>query len=109
MRAGVGIATAVAAFVALAAWPLTALVTLNVAVASVAAGPLAAHALTLPIKTYAMTILAPIRASGDVGFTMWMGVATSALVICGMVLAMRADLGWSVPLAWLTAWTLVPR
>lgn len=106
-RAGVTIAAVVAGFVALAAWPLTALVTLNVTIAGIAAAPLAAHALTLPVKTYAMTILAPIRASGDVGFTMWMGVATSGLAICGIFFGTRAGLGlWSVPLAWLLAWSL---
>lgn len=106
-RAGVAIAGGIAAFVALASWPLCALVTLNTAVATVAYLPLALHAMTLPVKTYAMTILAPIRASGDVGFTMWMGIATSALVICGIVIGTRAGIGlWSVPLAWLLAWSL---
>lgn len=106
-RVGVALGFGVDAFVALASWPLCALVTLNVAVASVAAAPLAAHAMILPVKTYAMTVLAPIRASGDVGFTMWMGIATSALVIVGIVIGARAGLGlWSVPLAWFVAWSL---
>ncbi|GAC1530577.1 MAG: hypothetical protein NVS2B8_18700 [Vulcanimicrobiaceae bacterium] len=92
-RAGVAIGLGVGAFVALLSWPLCALVTLDVTIATVAFAPLAAHAMILPIKTYAMTILAPIRASGDVGFTMWMGIAT------GLGL-------WSVPLAWFVAWSL---
>ncbi|GAC1311462.1 MAG: hypothetical protein NVSMB21_20910 [Vulcanimicrobiaceae bacterium] len=61
----------------------------------------------LPIKTYAMTVLAPIRASGDVGFTMWMGIATSALVVVSITIGTRTGLGlWSVPLAWFVAWSL---
>jgi Na+-driven multidrug efflux pump len=98
----------VGALVALLAWPLAALCTLNPALATVAALPLAFHVgLTLPLKGWAMTILAPIRASGDTRFVMVMGIGMTAIAIAGIAIGIRTlHLGlWAVPLAWTIAWT----
>lgn len=103
LLAGAGIGLLVAA----AAWPLAALVTLSPVLAGLVALPLAVHvALTLPLKCFAMTVLAPIRAAGDTRFVMVMGIATSAVAIAGLALAIRGlHLGlWGVPLAWTAAW-----
>jgi MATE family multidrug resistance protein len=97
--------TAVA--MALLAWPLAYLFTLNAAVASLAALPLALHMLTLPLKGWAMVSLAPIRASGDTRFSMMVGLASSALVIPLAWIGiehLRLAL-YSVPLGWIAAWT----
>lgn len=99
--AGVGVAVAVAS------WPLAALVTLSPALASLAALPLAVHVgVTLPLKGYAMTVIAPIRASGDTRFVMVMGILTAAVASAGIALGIRSwHLAlWSVPLAWTAAW-----
>ncbi len=93
--------------VAAGAWPLAALVTLSPVLASMVALPLALHvAVTLPLKCYAMTVLAPIRAAGDTRFVMVMGIATSVVALAGLVLAVRAlHLGlWGFPLAWIVSW-----
>ncbi len=105
-RIGLAIGGTIGLAVALLAWPLTALVTLNATIAAVAFAPLAVHACLLPLKCYAMTTLAPIRASGDVRFTMWMGIFTSALAIGGIVLGILVlHIGlWSVPAGWAAAW-----
>jgi putative MATE family efflux protein len=92
---------------AIFAWPLAYIFTLNAAVASVAALPLAFHMTTLPIKGWAMVSMAPIRASGDTRFSMMIGLVTSALVLpiaylCIVVL--RIGL-WGVPISWILAWT----
>ena len=108
MRAGVAVCGAVALAVAACAWPLAALVTLDPAVATLAAAPLAVHALLLPVKGYAMSALAPIRASGDVRFTMLVGIFTSLLALAGIVAGLewlRIGL-WSVPLGWSIAWSV---
>jgi putative MATE family efflux protein len=105
-RLGVTIGGAVGLGVAALSWPLTAVVTFNAAIAAIAFAPLAVHACLLPLKVYAMTTLAPIRASGDVRFTMWMGVFTSGLAIAGItlgILVMHIGL-WSVPFGWAVAW-----
>jgi putative MATE family efflux protein len=101
--AGAGIGLLVAA----AAWPLAALVTLSPVLASLVALPLALHvAGTLPLKCYAMTVLAPIRAAGDTRFVMVMGIATSVVALAGLVLLIRVlHLGlWGFPLAWIVTW-----
>lgn len=99
--------TAVAGIVAAAlAWPLAFAFTLNAAVASVAALPLALHMVTLPLKGWSMVGLAPIRASGDTRFSMLVGILCSALVIPFAWIGIeRLHLAlYSVPLAWITAW-----
>jgi len=95
------------ALVAVFAWPLAALCTFSPALASLAAAPLAVHVgLTLPLKGYAMTVLAPIRGAGDTRFVMVMGIATTAIAITGIALGIELlHLGlWSVPLGWTIAW-----
>jgi putative MATE family efflux protein len=99
--AGIGL------LVAAAAWPLAALVTLSPVLAGLVALPLALHvALTLPLKCYAMTVLAPIRAAGDTRFVMVMGIATSVVALAGLALLIRGlHLGlWGFPLAWIVTW-----
>jgi putative MATE family efflux protein len=106
-RISVGVCTLVGALVAALAWPLAAICTLSPKLASLAALPLAAHVgVTLPLKAYAMTALAPIRASGDTRFVMVMGILTSAVALAGMALGFRVlHLGlWAVPAAWTAAW-----
>jgi putative MATE family efflux protein len=108
-RLGVVACAALGASVAILAWPLAAVCTLNAGLASLAAAPLALHAaVTLPLKGYAMTVLAPIRAAGDTRFVMVMGIAITALVAAGLALGIRVlHLGlWSVPLAWAAGWVL---
>lgn len=93
--------------VAANAWPLAALCTLSPTLATLAAVPLAVHVgVTLPLKGYAMTVIAPIRASGDTRFVMIMGIVTAAFALLGIALAIRAlHLGlWGIPLGWTTAW-----
>jgi putative MATE family efflux protein len=103
------VVTALAGVVTAAfAWPLAYAFTLNAAVASVAALPLALHMVTLPLKGWAMVSLSPIRASGDTRFSMTVGLACGALVL---------PLAWfgiehlhlalyAVPLGWIAAWTV---
>jgi MATE family multidrug resistance protein len=99
--------TAIAGVVAAAlAWPLAFAFTLNAAVASIAALPLAVHMITLPIKGWSMVSLAPIRASGDTRFSMLVGILCSALVIPLTWFGIeRLNLAlYAVPIAWITAW-----
>jgi putative MATE family efflux protein len=101
--------TALAAFVAVFSWPLAAVCTLNAGLATLAAGPLALHAgLTLPLKGYAMTVLAPIRAAGDTRFVMLMGIAMTAVAAGGIATGIEVlHWGlWSVPLGWTVGWVL---
>lgn len=98
---GVGIA------VAAAAWPLAALCTLSPALATLAAAPLALHVgVTLPMKGYAMTTIAPIRAAGDTRFVMVMGILMSVVALGGIWLAVAVlHLGlWAYPCGWIAAW-----
>jgi Na+-driven multidrug efflux pump len=111
LRAALSIAlrvcVGVGALVALLAWPLAAVCTLNPALATVAALPLALHVgLTLPLKGWAMTVLAPIRASGDTRFVMVMGIGMTAIAIAGIALGINTlHLGlWAVPLGWTAGW-----
>ena len=106
-RLGVGICAGVGALVAVLAWPLAAVCTLSPALATLAAWPLAFHVgITLPLKGYAMTVLAPIRASGDTRFVMVMGILTAAVALAGMTLGIGVlHFGlWAVPAAWTAAW-----
>lgn len=89
------------------AWPLAFVFTLNAAVASLAALPLALHMATLPIKGWAMVSLSPIRASGDTRFSMIVGLVCSALVIPFAWFGIeKLHIGlYSVPLGWIAAWS----
>jgi putative MATE family efflux protein len=89
------------------AWPLAYVFTLNAAVASMAAWPLAAHMVTLPLKGWAMVSLAPIRASGDTRFSMIVGLICSALVIPFAWFGIeKLHIGlYSVALGWIAAWS----
>ena len=93
---------------ALLAWPLAFAFTLNAAVASIAALPLAVHMVTLPLKGWAMVSLAPIRASGDTRFSMIVGILCSALVIPFAWIGIEhLHLGlYAVPIGWIAAWLL---
>jgi putative MATE family efflux protein len=98
---------AVAAVVAALAWPLAAVSTLSAGLATLAAAPLAVHVfVTLPLKGYAMTTLAPIRGAGDTRFVMVMGIATTAVALSGIAagaLLLHAGL-WAVPIGWTAGW-----
>lgn len=106
LRFSLVVTTITGVVVALLAWPLAYLFTLDAAVASIAALPLALHMLTLPLKGWAMIALAPIRASGDTRFSMAVGIACSVLVIPLAWLGIeRLHLGlYSVALGWIAAW-----
>lgn len=106
-RIGVLVCASVGLLVAVGAWPLAALCTLSPHLASLAAAPLAVHVgVTLPLKGFAMTLLAPIRAAGDTRFVMVMGIATSAVAMAGITLAIRGlHFGlWAVPFGWSAGW-----
>ncbi|HET9030222.1 MAG TPA: MATE family efflux transporter [Candidatus Aquilonibacter sp.] len=93
--------------VAIAAWPLSFLFTMNAAVASVAALPLAVHMITMPIKGWAMVAIAPIRAAGDTRFSMMVGIVCGLLVLpLAWIGIERMHIGlYSVPIAWIIAWS----
>jgi putative MATE family efflux protein len=106
-RIAVVVCAAVGAAVAVLSWPLAALCTLSPALASLAAAPLALHAgVTLPLKGYAMTMLAPIRGAGDTRFVMGMGILTTAVAVCVLTVGIRVlGLGlWAVPCGWIAGW-----
>ncbi|HZZ64788.1 MAG TPA: MATE family efflux transporter, partial [Candidatus Baltobacteraceae bacterium] len=92
---------------ALLAWPLAYAFTLNAAVASAAAWPLAVHMATLPIKGWSMVSIAPIRASGDTRFSLTIGVVTTLLVLPATYVCIRVlGIGlWGVPVSWVFAWS----
>jgi multidrug resistance protein, MATE family len=102
------VTTLTGAATAALAWPLAYAFTLNAAVASIAALPLALHMVTLPIKGWAMVSLAPIRASGDTRFSMVVGLICGALVLPLAWFAIEhLHLAlYSVPLGWIAAWTI---
>jgi MATE family multidrug resistance protein len=99
--------TLTGAVIALVAWPLAYVFTLDAAAATLAALPLALHMVTLPLKGWAMISLAPIRASGDTRFSMTVGLVCGALVIpLSWIGIERLHLGlYSVPMGWIAAWT----
>lgn len=107
-RYGVICSTLGGAAFAVFAWPISYICTLNAALASLAALPLAAHmVLTLPLKGYAMLGIARVRAAGDTRFSMIVGVIASVLVIPGAwfwIHVMHLGL-FAVPAAWIVAWT----
>jgi len=89
------------------AWPLAVICTLSPALASLAAWPLAVHVgVTLPLKGYAMTVLAPIRGAGDTRFVMVMGIVTTIVAVAGIATGIRVlHLGlWAVPFGWTASW-----
>ncbi len=105
-RVAFWLATAVGAFFAIFAWPLSWLFTLNAAVATVAAGPLALQMLTLPMKGWAQVSITPIRASGDTRFSMFVGIVSSALVIPLVWFGIEVwKIGlYAVAVGWIIAW-----
>ncbi len=107
LRTTLVVTTAAGALVAILAWPLAFLFTMNATVASAAALPLALHMVTLPIKGWAMVALAPIRAAGDTRFSMILGVVCGVLVLpLAWLCIERLHIGlYSIPIAWIIAWT----
>jgi putative MATE family efflux protein len=107
LRTALVITTITGALVALFAWPLAFVFTMNAAVASVAALPIALHMVTLPIKGWAMVGLAPIRAAGDTRFSMFVGLVCGALVLpITWFCIERLHIGlFAVPIAWIIAWS----
>jgi multidrug resistance protein, MATE family len=106
-RLGVLVCLGVGALTAALAWPLAAICTLNPALATLAAGPLAVHLfVTLPLKGYAMTALAPIRGAGDTRFVMWMGIVMTGVAFAAITTGIRVlHLGlWAVPFGWIAGW-----
>jgi len=98
----------VGAIVAALAWPLAAICTLSPALASLAAAPLAVHVgVTLPLKGYAMTVLAPIRGAGDTRFVMVMGSSPRGRPRCDRrrdpLVALRLV---AVPFGWTIGWVV---
>lgn len=108
LRISLVVTTLTGAIVAVLAWPLAYIFTLDAAIATMAALPLALHMLTLPLKGWAMVSLAPIRASGDTRFSMTVGIVCSALVIpLAWIGIERLHLGlYSVALGWIAAWAM---
>lgn len=106
LRISFVVTTITGAVVALFAWPLAFIFTLDAAVASIAALPLALHMVTLPLKGWAMISLSPIRASGDTRFSMTVGIICGGLVIpLAWIGIERLHLGlYSVALGWIVAW-----
>ena len=106
-RLGLVVTTIAGIVSAALAWPLAFVFTLNATVATIAALPLALHMVTLPIKGWAMVSMAPIRASGDTQFSMFVGIMCSALVIPFAWIGIeRFHVGlYSVPIGWIAAWS----
>jgi putative MATE family efflux protein len=95
------------AIVAILAWPLAYLFTMDASVATLAALPLALHMVGMPIKGWAMVALAPIRAAGDTQFSMAVGIVCGVLVVpitWWGIERMHWGL-YSVPVAWIVAWS----
>ena len=106
-RHGVLVCLIVGGIVAVLAWPLAAVCTLSPALATLAAWPLAVHVgVTLPLKGYAMTVLAPIRGAGDTRFVMVMGIVTTLVALTGIWTGIALlHLGlWAVPFGWTASW-----
>ncbi len=107
LRTTLLVTTLTGVLVAIFAWPLSFLFTLNAAVATAAALPLAVHMVTMPIKGWAMVALAPVRAAGDTKFSMTIGIVCGLLVLPLTWFGIeRLHLGlYSVPIAWIIAWS----
>ncbi|MGB8909366.1 MAG: MATE family efflux transporter [Candidatus Cybelea sp.] len=108
LRISLVVTTITGALVAIFAWPLAYVFTLDATIATIAAWPLALHMVTLPLKGWAMISIAPIRASGDTRFSMAVGLLCSVLVIpLAWIGIERLHLGlYSVALGWIVAWTV---
>lgn len=106
IRFSVRFTAIVALAVAILAWPLAFIFTLNATVASLAAIPLALHMLTLPLKGYSMVAMAPLRAAGDTRFSMFAGLLSSVVALPMVWIGIRIlHIGlYAVPLAWVSAW-----
>jgi putative MATE family efflux protein len=106
-RTALVVTTITGALVAIFAWPLAFIFTMNATVASVAALPIALHMATLPIKGWAMVGLAPIRAAGDTRFSMFVGIVCGVLVLPTTWYCIeRLHIGlFAVPVAWIIAWS----
>jgi putative MATE family efflux protein len=107
LRTALAVTTLTGILVALCSWPLAYVFTLNAAIATLAAGPLALHMVTMPIKGWAMVALSPVRAAGDTRFSMSVGILSGALVLpvtwfC--IERLHAGL-YGVPIAWIIAWS----
>jgi putative MATE family efflux protein len=107
LRMTLVVTTLTGLLVALGAWPLAYLFTLNAAIATIAAGPLALHMVTMPIKGWAMVALSPIRAAGDTQFSMAVGILCGVLVVpIAWLCIERLHIGlYAVPVAWIAAWS----
>lgn len=108
LRLSVLCGTVVGVAFALLSWPLTALVTLSPMLANVAALPLALHLFTLPIKSYAIAVLAPIRAAGDTQFSMWNGILGAAVAISLIAFFTKVvPLGlYAIGISWIVSWSV---
>jgi MATE family multidrug resistance protein len=106
LRYGVVLSAVGGIVVAVLAWPIAYVCTLNAHLASLAAAPLALQMVTLPLKGYAMIGIARVRAAGDTRFSMLVGIIASAIAIPGTWLGLRVlHVGLlAVPLAWIVAW-----
>jgi putative MATE family efflux protein len=107
LRLAVRTGTLVGIVIAILAWPLTALVTLSPALADIAALPLALHMCTLPIKSYAAALLAPIRAEGDTRFSMWNGIIGAGVAVALIAFFTHVvPLGlYAIGLSWIVSWS----
>ena len=108
LRLSVFSGTVVGVVFAALAWPLTALVTLSPMLADAAALPLALHMCTLPIKSYAIAVLAPIRAAGDTQFSMWNGILGAAVAIALVAFFTKVvPLGlYAIGISWIVSWSV---
>jgi putative MATE family efflux protein len=108
LRTALVVTTITGALVAIFAWPLAFVFTMNAAVASVAALPIALHMVTLPIKGWAMVAIAPIRAAGDTRISMFVGIVCGVLVLpITWYCIERLHIGlFAVPVAWIIAWSV---
>jgi multidrug resistance protein, MATE family len=106
-RTALIVTTITGAIVAILAWPLAFVFTMNAMVATVAALPIALHMVTLPIKGWAMVSLSPIRAAGDTRFSMFVGIVCGVLVLpITWWCIERLHIGlFAVPIAWIIAWS----
>lgn len=106
LRYGVTLSSGTGVIVAALAWPIAYACTLDATLASLAAAPLAVHMLTMPLKGYATLGGARVRAAGDTRFSMYVGIAASAIVIPGTWFAVQMLHGglFAVAFAWIAAW-----
>ncbi|MDE2571694.1 MAG: polysaccharide biosynthesis C-terminal domain-containing protein [bacterium] len=106
MRLGTVACLICGAGLAALAWPIAFALTLQPALAALAAGPMALYMLTMPLKGHAIIGISAIRAAGDTRFSMIVGTATSLVVLpLAWLFIHVAGLGlFGVPLAWICGW-----